>query len=834
MKKIIVLTIILSLSHIVLGQFFCGFKQSTPIRITKNENIINGGVFTPKGNLRILVVFISYGNEFDYQNVNDWPVNSELPLWATSSNQRVFHDDYSEFPSYADRFSDTNRQSISNFYYQMSDGTFKIIADYFPERVIVDVSPTDDWGDVNQKALKQISDLVDWSLYDNRKNSPNYLFDNSITPPDNKVDYIVFCHRFSWDWTNKPSNNLSLNNTNGVSKTKIHPNCPVGNNNHVVTEDGFTFFTGGERPLGIFVHEIGHELYDAPHYAGNNNVCGDYFYEPSAGWGCMRTERVYSCAAGWERYILDWIPDIKANGIDSDIETTADLSANNGIFILRDFITTGDVIRIKIPPYTTNRQQYLWLENHQGLSTFDGNYYYTQFCSTPIDEYHNGIVAYVERYSFIKNNFLGLFDNPNSVRWLSKDGNHDFSFKDSIFYPAELCNETTTYPFHKIAPNPIGGQSINESIRHDFNNNGIINHNPQPNSTASNRNEQNDVIKVDNMSTTAKYITGTGLTFQKGDKVGIARNPCVRNLPKYDSINYLMGDYYLNGISFEILDKLPDSSMVVKIRLDDVEIDRPVRWAAASIVLTDITSDSRPDVDVLSSITVDIDKSGTPNRHRNPANPNQTSSTTDDFITPTTFTCRNNSYFKQEANSRVNVKNSSTLVLESGSMYEVGDGAVLNIEPTATLHIKSGATLKVNGSGHVEIQDGAYICIEDGANIELVDFLSSLNLRPGHIAGAPSQQSNCTSTPLSSYTLVSGSAGSIRTFSGTRFIQNKTYLGDAYEAWNDIIAGYQVVSGQRAGNVVMENGSHVILDGVGEVRLEPGVIVKQGAILEVR
>lgn len=718
----------------------------------------------------------------------------------------------------------------------MSNGTFKIVADYYPERVIVDVSSNDDWGNIHKKALEQLSNNVNWSLYDNRKNSPCYFFDNSQTNPDNKIDYIVFCHRFSWDWEHMPSDSLSSNGANGFSRTGVNSNQTITVDNYEITHAGFTFITGGEKPLGIFVHEIGHELYDAPHYAGNNNVCGNYFYEPSAGWGCMRLEQVYTCAAGWERFVLDWMPHIQANNVDSDIKTSTDLSANNGIFVLGDFITTGDAIRIKIPPHT-NRQQYLWIENHQNKSTFDGNFKYTQFCSTPIDEYHNGLVTYVEAYSFNKDIFLGLITNPNGVRWLSKDGNYDFTFDTPEIYPEELCNHDTnrtpTYHLHKGMPNPIGGQSINEYIRHDFNNDGQIGYNTNSNSTGHD-NEQTEVIDLNDEPPTAKYITGTGLTFQKGDKVGIARNPCVKNIPKYFEGNNAMGNYYLNGVSFEILDKLPDSSMVVKVRLDDVAIDRDVRWAATSIILTDITGDSRPDVDVLSSITVDIDKSGTPNRHRNPANPNQTSSTIDDFITPTTFSCRNGSYFKQEARSTVNVKNESTLVLEAGSMYEVGDGAVLNIEPTAVLYVKSGATLKVTGTGHVEIQNGAYICIEDGANIQLVDQLSSLNLRPGYQTGTPSQQSNCTSTPLTSYTLVSGSAGSIRTFSGTHYIQNRTYSGNAYEAWDEILAGYYVTTALRPGNVVLESGSHVIMDGVGPVKLEPGVKVKLGATLEVR
>lgn len=35
-----------------------------------------------------------------------------------------------------------------------------------------------------------------------------------------------------------------------------------------------------------------------------------------------------------------------------------------------------------------------------------------------------------------------------------------------------------------------------------------------------------------------------------------------------------------------------DGSITVKIRLDDVAVDRDVRWAAASIALTNITGDS--------------------------------------------------------------------------------------------------------------------------------------------------------------------------------------------------------------------------------------------------
>jgi hypothetical protein len=446
-----------------------------------------------------------------------------------------------------------------------------------------------------------------------------------------------------------------------------------------------------------------------------------------------------------------------------------------------------------------------------------------------IDEPKKGLTTYVEEYSDVKDNYVYFFEDGNKIRWLSRYGNHDFTIDNST---TSLC-EKHPHKVHKGEENSIGGQNVNEYLRHDIDGDGKIGlntHYDDPN----NENEQNEVIKLDDDEPTARYITGTGLQFQVGDKVGIARNPCVRNLPIYDSAHCVMNDYYLNGISFEILDQLQDGSMVVKVRLDDVAIDRDVRWAAAGIALTNITGDSRPDVDVQPSVTVDIDKSGTPNRHKLPGENTTPTYTLDDFITPTTFTCKNGSYFKQEENSRVNVKNQSTLVLESDALYEVGDGAVLDIKGTGCLHIKAGAKLKVVGSGRVTIKGGAYICIEDGADIELVNTSSTITLCTDYISGLPTSQSNCTSTPLTNFALATGSAGSIRECDCSRYIQDTTYYGDAHEDAETIHAGYHVTDQKPLGNVILENGSHVIMDADRNVRLEPGVVVKQGAILEVR
>jgi hypothetical protein len=381
---------------------------------------------------------------------------------------------------------------------------------------------------------------------------------------------------------------------------------------------------------------------------------------------------------------------------------------------------------------------------------------------------------------------------------------------------------------------------VNEFIRQDFNNNGKIGHNVEMNAPgANNPNEFSWVVDVNNEAPTARWITGAGMQFHAGDKVGIATNPTIKNMPEYNQTTCRMGDYYLNGISFEVLSENADGSITVKIRLDDVAVDRDVRWAAASIALTDITGDSRPDVDVMPNITLTIDRSGTPNRHVNPANPHPTSPSVANFVTPTLFTCRSGSYFKQEPYSRVDVRLSSSLVIDSGAVYEVGDHAVLNVTDKSTLHVKRGATLRVCGAGHVEIGDRAYICIEDGANIHLSDTLSAVNLMPtttcGVYAGGSAPAGNCTNTDLTLFPLQVGSKGAIhRHNNNTVYIQRKTYTGKAYIYGSQIYAGNNVMPLNKPGDVVVKNGSHVIWDAMNGVHLEPGVRVEAGGALEVR
>ncbi len=830
---------------IIFFILLCNFAYTQNIMICGNEesnginrhygNIAYGGIFTPKGDMRILVVFVKFKPPYDTFLVANWPINQNFPNWAIDETHPSFDTSFNHFSN--NIFFDTNRFSVSNLYYQMSNGSFRLIADYYPNAVEIDIESGDNWTQLNTKTINKIKNDVEWSKYDKRTRRSYYQSDDSQTIPDYNIDYVMICYRFEWDWNSQLPSNLSNNGANAFSSLS-GIDVTVGNGYHV--KDGFTLMTGASVPIGVFSHELGHELYSGPHYNGGNGVCGKYFYMPASGWGMMNIGFNYTCALGWERFILDWTPQIKASNIPADIDDPSDLVATNGVFTLRDFITTGDATRIKIPA-ANGKHQYLWLENHQGISVFDGFLHGSFFCEYPIEEYKRGLVAYVEGYSHAKEetNF-NLFSNGNAIHWLTKNGDYDFSYVPIETQYATICNNIS-YPLYTIRKNPVGGQSVNDYIREDFNCNGFIKHNGNNmNNPGSNANERAWAVEVNNETPTARWMTGSGMQFHEGDKVGMATNPTIKNMPEYDETTYTMGDYYLNGISFEVLSENADGSMTVKIRLDDVAVDRDVRWAARSIVLGDITGDSRPDVDVQPNIKLTIDMSGTPNRHKNPDNPNHTPSVVEDFITPTTFTCRSGSYFKQEPYSAVEVLNKSALVLEAGSVYEVGDHASLSVGATGTLIVKSGATLRVSGSGHVDIADGAYICLESGAMIDLVDEISTINLSPQAASGiyteSSAQTCNCTTTPLVFFPLTASSSGRIHQCSGDNIVTSVTYTGNEYICGDRIYAGRLPLpnSMSRPSDVIVANGARVVLDANRSVKLEPGFKVNLGGRIEVR
>lgn len=333
-------------------------------KITANST--NGKVFTAKGNLKVLVIYAGFTND---QETNPdtslvWPYVDPagiLPDGKTFPKNigDNFYTDYGDFaPS-------NNDKSISNYFYQMSlpsGNPLKIIAEVFPERINVTAEVGKSWSQYGQWVLDTINAKYpgyDFSSVDNRTNNPNYLYDYSVSSPDNKIDYLIIVWRYSQNCNTDPAGPFTLCNYTGSGGgfANIYPPTAGSfvdslDNPTYYVNAGFTAckgFYGLNKTL--FTHELAHTLYGAPHCNGANTVVGDYFYM-NYGWGMMRSgeaPNVYDCANGWERWYNGWIELTADNNTTStDIQNINDLQ-NGGVYTLHDFIKTGDVIRVKLP-----------------------------------------------------------------------------------------------------------------------------------------------------------------------------------------------------------------------------------------------------------------------------------------------------------------------------------------------------------------------------------------------------------------------------------------------------------------------------------------------------
>ena len=841
MKKCFILLLMAMLCQNGFSQFFvCGDYSNdscdgcTDPFLKSNDTTTQyfpyGGVFTPKGDIRALIVFASFGGIFDTMALGDWPANSDFPNWAINPDAKAFYTDTTEF--WANNiYGDTNMNSVSNYYYQMSKGKFRLMADYYPQKIVIpDSLDFDSWAEINAYVLSQIPATFNWSRYDNRKNNPKYKYDNSISQPDSVIDYIIFCYRYSSQWTNKPFSNAGKNDGEahtGISVATQNPNYKVG--------DGFTYQSGSLNPINLFVHELGHNLYGAKHYNGGNGVAGKHFYMPSTGWGMMHAS-LFTCPLAWERWLLGW-SEITASGVGADITSSADLVAQD-TFILRDYITTGDAIRIKIPN-GSGEKQHLWIENHQGKSVFDANPYKNVFCECTLPRFKKGIGMYVEAIESERLSSSDLIKNCNGIRYVHADGNYNFTFDTAQLFPKQAYCKTLTYNLHKHSPNSIGGQNVGEYIRHDYDNNGSIYHSVK---CTSAKNESTPVIVLDG-DTTVNYFVGEGMLFKVGDKINRSTNPTITSNPKYNETDKKMDAIYLNGISVEILRQYANGDICLKIRLDDIDINKNTTYSAAQIVLPNTTNDSNPDLRVLPNVKLTISKSKTPNRESVSQTVTYATTYLDTFVSPTVFTCDSFSFFKQEPKSTVEVKDNSTLILSTSSTYEIGDGAKLIIDSAATIWLRSNSVLRIKGTGRLEIRKGAYICLAQssigeqyipGATVDLQDTLSSLCLRNGYNIGSnPNNEIDSISNCSSNLIKRNYGCGKARTYNDTAFIQDTIFYGKHYISGKVIKAGHQITTLKPFGDVIIRNGSYVIFDAEKDVLLDNGFEVEQNGKLEI-
>ena len=81
----------------------------------------NGGCFTPKGEFRVLVVFVGYGDNDTLLKLDNWPHNQPFPSDVMQGT--VFYDDFAMFDTNSPLFPINpvrDGKNVSRWFYEMS------------------------------------------------------------------------------------------------------------------------------------------------------------------------------------------------------------------------------------------------------------------------------------------------------------------------------------------------------------------------------------------------------------------------------------------------------------------------------------------------------------------------------------------------------------------------------------------------------------------------------------------------------------------------------------------------------------------------------------------
>lgn len=207
-------------------------------------------------------------------------------------------------------------------------------------------------------------------------------------------------------------------------------------------------------PTSVTRHEFSHQL-----YGGNNFHCAgggwgpeNYWIPITGGWSALGLSgSSLLCFNAWDRQRLDWKPagntyTLSARNENNTTEVNGDLDATNlgdaGIYTLRDFITTGDVIRIKLPFIDPVNEfpEYLWLENHTGTqnnnSPFDQWHYQNADC---IDDFTPGLMVYlqIDKDTRSSDNALQVFSGyADYLRPLTAEGFYERTYENNPVFNA--------------------------------------------------------------------------------------------------------------------------------------------------------------------------------------------------------------------------------------------------------------------------------------------------------------------------------------------------------------------------------------------------------------
>lgn len=642
----------------------------------------NGWFLSPHGTIRILLLFVEV--EYDVHPDKDpqrdgaahWP-KGQLPVWR----DRVF-----------DPYPLPVQQAVVSRYYQdISLGRYTVLGDFIDTIITLKESEYPGVMQGHTTGTLAVKEANKRGALHTRHNLGIADFDlwkdarKSAQPKEAGPD-----DPHSYDHVMVITRNGQLRHGTG-STDAGSPGKLFG-----YESDSQSRFGGNnELPFEILKHEYNHLLIGGNNFhsgGGNASQFESTFINLQGGWSMMgaSSSSLLTCT-GWDRDRMGWKPegalhrirahDIHGREVNGDLDPVA---GDTGIFILHDFVPSGDVLRIRMPHIPDGQlQQWLWIENHQGFhkngSPTDGFQWERvgNDCIAPIEPglFMNMQVGREERVG--TDIFSGAADY---LRAVPATGSHDLHMPvDTLRNICLYGGNSMVYEVSKTNANPLTGNHELELPVYDRDQNGRLARSEHwvP-GTRRERGQPDAIVTFAGRPEHAFRMNGNRT-------LGMCTNPSSANMMTLVSTNDRdtykghgpnVRTVYLNGIRVELLEMSMDGNAKVRVSINDTRMEQDQRWCGDSIVLPPLRGKDGASLTVAKDRTLLLDRSSTPTRI---TDPDSTSKGGPWFSAPTRFT----------------VRTGATVLLEDRAMLDLTRGSVLHLLPGSRLELRRKARVRL-------------------------------------------------------------------------------------------------------------------------------------------
>ena len=688
------------------------------------EDSRNGYDLPAKGTLRVLVVFAEVTDAPNY-NSDTWPWEAgKMPPAA----DQMFDTDWltyggiivggglglSDRPVTPAGPPPAPTKRFSCFFHDASFGKLNVKGDYYPELVKIPYSSVLNGANCDSLVIEILASKTNPTSATGLKIpadfdawTPTASYVEKDNTSDGKIDNLIIIWRI----------NSHFATVNGSGRWVYLPQV-----NYVQSICCYDFLSNTVVP-----HELSHGfLGDNQYHNGGAGGGTRHFMTDVGGYGILESynNNLRSCNA-WDRYRLGWkkndaYPDIYAcntvgeiaNGdISYRIPNPAEFKNAEELtvreYVLRDFLTTGDALRIKLPYVGQNGEdpQWIWVENHVKDSLWA---YYPTGASHPMGVRINLQIGGDDfkscNYFYTRTNYYVPF---------SRFGRWDFDISQ---INGDYKASTTS-----TKSNAFTGNSLLESLKYDANGDGKL----QDREEVTIKEVYKDNVRIGG----DHPIFGNAYdVFRVGDTLSLATNPATtpwlthKTITKNDACTPADSrdnrKIYLNGLRIHIKEKRADGSVVVVVTQGYYRVNQDQRWCG-DIVLNEKIS-------LGAGKKIHLDLGTTPIVKTMPiiiGNKRY-------FTEPTVLTCKANSVLSLDKDSKIEIDDYCALVLEQGSIVEkkaTSGVATIHVKSGGTLIVESGVTFK-NGKIILKIDAGGYACVDGSvASNFIIDNSGTLN-----------------------------------------------------------------------------------------------------------